>query len=47
MRAKTAAFLKVLNRAKPETKSNPLNIPGNRPGGGAPVSMVTGPAVNY
>lgn len=31
MRAKTADFLKVLNRAKPEPKSNPLNIPGNRP----------------
>ena len=28
MRAKTADFLKVLNRAKPETKSNPLNVPG-------------------
>ncbi len=33
MRAKTADFLKVLNRAKPETKSNPINVPGNRPGG--------------
>jgi len=31
MRAKTAAFLKVLNRAKPEVKPNHLNIPGNRP----------------
>ena len=31
MRAKTAAFLKVLNRAKPEPKSNPINIPGNWP----------------
>lgn len=31
MRAKTADFLKVLNRAKPEVKSNPHNIPGNRP----------------
>lgn len=28
MRAKTADFLKVLNRAKPETKANPLNVPG-------------------
>ena len=28
MRAKTADFLKILNRAKPETKSNPLNVPG-------------------
>lgn len=27
MRAKTADFLKVLNRAKPETKSNPINVP--------------------
>ncbi|XP_059088472.1 probable actin-related protein 2/3 complex subunit 2 [Tigriopus californicus] len=26
MRAKTAAFLKVLNRAKPEPKSNPRNV---------------------
>lgn len=31
MRAKTAAFLKVLNRAKPEPKSNPINVPANRP----------------
>jgi actin related protein 2/3 complex subunit 2 len=31
MRSKTADFLKVLNRAKPETKSNPINIPGNKP----------------
>ena len=30
MRAKTAAFLKVLNRAKPEPKSNPINVPGGR-----------------
>ena len=28
MRAKTADFLKVLNRAKPEIKSTPLNVPG-------------------
>jgi len=32
MRAKTAAFLKVLNRAKPEPKSNPLNVPKAAPG---------------
>jgi actin related protein 2/3 complex subunit 2 len=32
MRAKTAAFLKVLNRAKPEPKSNPTNVPKGGPG---------------
>lgn len=31
MRAKTAEFLKVLNRAKPDEKKIPLNVPGGRP----------------
>ena len=38
MRAKTAAFLKVLNRAKPEPKNNPLNVPGG--GGGQRPSFM-------
>jgi len=31
MRAKTADFLKVLNRAKLESNKTPLNVPGGRP----------------
>merc|ERR1712141_530621 len=31
MRAKTAEFLKVLNRAKLESNKTPLNMPGGRP----------------
>lgn len=31
MRAKTAEFLKVLNRAKLESNKTPLNLPGGRP----------------
>ncbi len=45
MRAKTADFLKVLNRAKPETKSNPLNVPGNRPHPAALISQAAAAGV--
>ena len=31
MRAKTAEFLKVLNRAKLDSNKTPLNMPGGRP----------------